>query len=92
MGARFDQMLVECAEWEAVVCGDTAAEECALGEEGEGSAESRLELVLRGCFRGAKLPRVVDALKLVYVDYAPLRFGGDLIYKLMKKVVNSKRS
>ena len=88
MDARFDEMLAECAEWEATVCGDT--DECRVGE-GELKDETRMEKVLRGCFEGAKIPELVAALKLVYIDYAPLRLGGDLVYKLMAKVVNQRR-
>eukprot|EP00986_Skeletonema_menzelii_P005856 scaffold2191_cov232-Skeletonema_menzelii.AAC.1 len=46
----------------------------------------RLE-ILRGCFEGARNESVVAALKIVYMDYAALRLGGDLIFKLMSKLV-----
>jgi hypothetical protein len=28
----------------------------------------------------------VEALRCVYVEYAPLRMGGDLIFKILKSV------
>mmetsp|Transcript_12663 Transcript_12663/g.30700 ORF Transcript_12663/g.30700 Transcript_12663/m.30700 type:complete len:654 (-) Transcript_12663:70-2031(-) len=45
--------------------------------------------VLRGCFAGADRKEIVDALRIVYVDYKPLRFAGDLIFKIMRAVVMS---
>ena len=43
--------------------------------------------ILRGCFVGSRNDRVVAALKIVYMDYAALRLAGDLIFKLMSKIV-----
>jgi hypothetical protein len=39
--------------------------------------------VIRGCFVGAENKKVVDALKIVYVDYAALRIAGDFIFNLV---------
>jgi hypothetical protein len=50
----------------------------------EGRKSRRFE-ILRGCFVGARNERNVAALKIVYMDYAALRIGGDLIFQLMKK-------
>ena len=44
--------------------------------------------ILRGCFVGARNERNVAALKIVYMDYAALRIGGDLIFQLMSKIAN----
>jgi hypothetical protein len=49
-------------------------------------SQRRLE-ILRGCFEGARNEKVVAALKIVYMDYAALRVGGDLIFRLMAKLV-----
>lgn len=40
-----------------------------------------------GCFAGAKNEGVVKALEILYIDYLPLRVAGDIIFKLMKKVM-----
>jgi len=44
--------------------------------------------ILRGCFVGARNEKNVAALKIVYMDYAALRIGGDLIFQLMSKIAN----
>jgi hypothetical protein len=35
---------------------------------------------------GAGCPSLVEALQYVYVEYAPLRMGGDLIFSILKNV------
>jgi len=52
-----------------------------------GDANDRMEDVLKGCFVGARNPQVVEALRIVYVDFQGLRIAGDLIFKLMSKLV-----
>lgn len=104
LDARFDEMVIEFAEWEALCTGEI---ECELDDpDGAGAGgspsggaagsagpagEGRLERVLNGCFQGAKIPELVDALRLVYTQYAALRIGGDLVYKLMSKTMNQKK-
>jgi len=44
--------------------------------------------ILKGCFVGARNERNVAALKIVYMDYAALRVGGDLIFSLMSKIAD----
>jgi hypothetical protein len=46
--------------------------------------------ILRGCFVGARNEKNVAALKIVYMDYAALRIGGDLIFQLMSKIANKQ--
>ena len=72
---RFDGMCAEFETWES--------------EDSSSKAEERnprLALVLKGCFAGAKTQPVVDALKILYVDYRVLRMAGDLIFKMMRKL------
>jgi len=71
---RFDAMCDEFDSWD--------------GDESSRGADSnpRMELVLDGCFAGSKNPPVVDALKILYIDFRPLRMAGDLIFKLMRKI------
>ena len=54
------------------------------------SGDGRLIQVLDGCFSGAKNQKIVAALKTVYMDYSALRIGGDLVFKLMRKLVERK--
>lgn len=73
--SRYDDMVKSFGEWEGNV---------SMKQEG------RLADVLRGCFAGARNPKVVKALKIVYTDYSALRVGGDLIFKLMSKLVGKR--
>ena len=54
---------------------------------GSAKKDSRMSLVLEGCFDGAKNRDVVNALKIVYVDYSALRVAGNLVFKLVSKLV-----
>ena len=40
---------------------------------------------------GAKIPDLATALQVMYVDYLPLRVGGDLIFKIAKKNMEDVR-
>ena len=75
-GERYDGMVASFAEWEDRVPTD----------------EGRMLDVLRGSFVGAKNDKVVNALKIVYMDYSALRVGGDLVFKVMKKLVAPKKT
>jgi hypothetical protein len=74
---RYDEMLSQFMEWEDVMP--------------EGEASSRRMDVVRGCFIGARNPPVVDALRVVYVDYSPLRVAGDIIFKLVSGVMRARQ-
>lgn len=67
---RFDDMLIAFGEWETKM------------QPGDG----RTFDIVRGCFTGAKNPKVVEGLKIVYMDYYPLRFAGDLVFKIASGV------
>jgi len=71
---RYDEMVKSFEEWEDLV------------PQGDG----RMIQVLTGCFAGAKNNYIVQALKIVYMDYSALRVGGDLVFKLMGKLVNRR--
>lgn len=73
---RFDAMCDEFSSWES---GDSLSR----AEE----RNPRLALVLEGCFAGTENPDVVGALKILYMDFGALRLAGDLIFKMMKKLV-----
>ncbi|KAL3941666.1 MAG: hypothetical protein SGBAC_004007 [Bacillariaceae sp.] len=69
---QYDAMLVQFAEWKNYI------------PDGEGR---RLD-ILRGCFVGSENPKVVEALKIIYVDYAALRMSGNLIFKLVSALMS----
>ena len=54
-------------------------------------SKSRNMDVLRGCYAGAQNPDIVKALRIVYLDFTALRFAGDLIFKVMKTLVGSRK-
>jgi hypothetical protein len=68
---RYDEMVRNFGEWEDLI------------PAGEGR---RLEVV-RGCFVGASNIHIVTALRVVYVDFKPLRLAGDIIYQLVSSVM-----
>jgi len=72
---RFDGMCAEFDSWDSADSSSKAE-----------SQNPRLALVLEGCFAGSKNPPVVDALKILYIDFRPLRMAGDLIFKMMRKL------
>lgn len=74
--AKYDDMVRSFVEWKDNVPADQ---------------QSRKYDVLRGCFAGAENTEIVDALRIVYVDYSALRFAGDLIFKVMKSLVGSSK-
>ena len=102
-GERFDEMLATCLGWEAAYlcrgiptdapiedlegCAtEEAAEEAAAIAEQEGK---RLQQVLLGTFAGGRSEPVALALRVCYEEYSPLRFGGDLIFRVLKTVVRT---
>jgi hypothetical protein len=74
---RYDGMVEKFIEWKDFV------------PRGDGR---RLD-ILRGCFVGAESKEIVDALRIVYIDYSALRVSGNLIFKIMSALVgaNQKR-
>ena len=98
-GERFDSMRKTCLEWEAALgCApppgedDGEAEECDLAvlEAQEALVDGRLLVVLRGGWEIARCEPVTDALRYAYLEYSSLRLGGDLIFKLLSRVVDGK--
>jgi hypothetical protein len=71
---QYDYMVQSFSQWQEIM------------PEGEGR---RMD-VLKGCFVGAKNEKVLEALKIVYVDYAALRLAGDLIFQLVSALVQNR--
>lgn len=80
-GARYDEMVHAFVEWEHL-----------LPPVDGTTTENRRMQVVRGCFVGAKNPKIVDALRIVYSDYAALRMAGDVIFKLVSSILNNRGS
>jgi hypothetical protein len=61
-------------------------------EEGNwDSGGGRVQAILTGCFAGARRPKVVEALRIVYVDYPPIRMGGDLVFTLLNQFMSRRK-
>ncbi|KAL3917977.1 MAG: hypothetical protein SGARI_007582, partial [Bacillariaceae sp.] len=73
---KYDDMVSSFLEWKD----DFPAE-----------SKSRKMDVLRGCYAGAENQDIVKALRIVYLDFTALRFAGDLIFKVMKTLVGSRK-
>jgi hypothetical protein len=84
---RFDSMCREFDSWETADDDDSDSSLTTKSTLSKAQERNpRLALVLEGCFAGAKQPLVVDALKILYTDFLPLRMAGKLIFKLMRKL------
>lgn len=79
---RFDAMLQTFSEWQ----------EAGVEEQLAQVPSERLQTVIAGCFAGARNPGIVTALRILYVDYAPLRMGGNLIFDVAKRAVGHLRA
>lgn len=75
-GQKFDAMCAEFSLWETPQIIEKAKKR-----------NPRFAEVLIGCFSGSRNETVLRALKILYEDYRPLRMGGDLIFKVMKKLI-----
>jgi len=94
---RFEAMIQTCLVWEQDLgCAptDDDDDECAvdvlLEQDIDEDEDSRLLQVLKGSLVGVHCEPVLEALKMCYLEYSPLRFGGDVIFKLLKQVVASQ--
>lgn len=76
---RYDNMIAFFKEWEQLLL--TANK----------SHLSRIETILQGCIVGAQNESVVNALRVLYLDYSALRIAGDLIFRLVSVLVNNKK-
>lgn len=78
---RYDDMVTAFIEWKEY-----------LPEKQKGETEGRRMEIVRGCFVGAEIPEVVNALRIVYMDYRPLRFAGDVIFSLVSNRMKSQKA
>jgi hypothetical protein len=86
---RYDEMVSSFIQWQGLLPPPPPPPVDDVGG-GSGKTESRRMEVVRGCFVGAENAKVVDALRIVYVDYAGLRVAGDIIFKLVSTLMNRR--
>jgi hypothetical protein len=72
---RYDDMLKQFGEWKEFI------------PDGEGR---RLD-ILRGCFVGSENEAVVEALRIIYVDYRALRLSGDWIFHVVSTLIRMQK-
>ena len=68
-GGRFDRMVVEFLSWE---------------DEARGSWEGRTGEIVEGCFAGAQNTALLEALRVIYCEYAVLRGAGDVVFRMLR--------
>jgi hypothetical protein len=69
---RYDDMIVNFSKWKPLIP----------------SGDGRRLQILKGCFVGSENPSVVEALRVIYVDYAALRLSGDWIFKVVSALMS----
>jgi hypothetical protein len=77
---EFDYMLVSVRRWSEQM-------EERRATSARPSEMGRIERVLHGSIVGSRNEYIVKALRLCYTQYKPLRLMGDLIFKLMGRVM-----
>eukprot|EP00980_Cylindrotheca_fusiformis_P007103 scaffold1489_cov194-Cylindrotheca_fusiformis.AAC.13 len=70
---RYDYMLAQFALWKDYIP----------------RGESRRLDILRGCFVGSENPKVVEALRVIYVDHRALRMSGNWIFNVVSTVMGA---
>lgn len=68
---RYDDMLIQFSKWKPLIP----------------SGDGRRLQILKGCFVGSENPAVVEALRIIYVDYGALRLSGDWIFKVVSALM-----
>ena len=92
--ARYNAMIDKFDEWKPMILASNDANgNTGTPTMGGGSRSSQRRFqILRGCFVGSDNPAVLEALRVIYVEYGALRVSGDWIYKvvsaLMKPIVH----
>jgi hypothetical protein len=80
---RYNEMVGYFRGWEGLL----PVEE----QEDMGRRQARTMEVVRGCFKGAEVPNVVHALRVLYVDYSPLRVAGDFIFGVVATIMKKRQ-
>jgi hypothetical protein len=74
-----------------IECYDGMVEKFIEWKEFVPSGDGRRLDILRGCFVGAESQEIVDALRIVYIDYSALRVSGNLIFSIMSALVGANQ-
>jgi hypothetical protein len=80
---KYDDMIIQFSKWKPLI--STSSDDDDDNENDAGS--SRRMQVLKGCFVGSENPAVLEALKIIYVDYGALRLSGDWIFKVVSTLM-----
>jgi hypothetical protein len=78
---KYDDMIIQFSKWKPLI--STSSDDNDDNDEGS----SRRMQVLKGCFVGSENPAVLEALKIIYVDYGALRLSGDWIFKVVSTLM-----
>lgn len=68
---RYDDMIIQFSKWKPLIP----------------SGDGRRLQILKGCFVGSENPAVVEALRVIYVDYGALRLSGNWIFKVVSALM-----
>ena len=86
---RYDDMIIQFRKWKPLISTTSSSSSSSDDDDDNENEEgpSRPMQVLTGCFVGSENPAVLEALKIIYVDYGALRLSGDMIYKLVSTLM-----
>lgn len=84
LSLRYDEMVASFITWEGLL--PPVEDDMNLGRR-----QARVMEVVRGCFKGAENRHVVDALRVLYTDYTPLRIAGDFIFGCVQQVMKNRQ-
>jgi hypothetical protein len=86
---RYDDMIIQFRKWKPLISTSSSSSSDDNDDDDNENDEgpSRPMQVLKGCFVGSENPAVLEALKIIYVDYGALRLSGDMIYKLVSTLM-----
>ena len=86
---RYDDMIIQFRKWKPLISTPSSSSSSSDDDDENENDEgpSRPMQVLKGCFVGSENPAVLEALKIIYVDYGALRLSGDMIYKLVSTLM-----
>jgi len=89
---RYNAMIEKFEEWKPIIVASSSSDANNDGTTtGSSRSSQRRFQILLGCFAGSDNPAVLEALRVIYVEYGALRVSGDWIYTvvsaLMKPIV-----
>ena len=87
---RYDDMIIQFRKWKPLISTPSSSSSSSDDDDDNNENDegpSRPMQVLKGCFVGSENPAVLEALKIIYVDYGALRLSGDMIYKLVSTLM-----